>query len=140
MGRQGGQGEEEENSEVKEAPATVIDQAFSIVEKSLDAITIVKQINVLKFISHFILKEYHTKLVPLVALNIDLQKNVEYLKTFRYRVEADSGRPIDSHKSFGRTREMSDRFISDRRLERYSGYREERNLNEQQRQHEAEAE
>ena len=67
--------QEDNIAEMKEAPNEVIDEAFNIVEKSLDAITIVQQINVLKFISHFILKEYHTKLVPLVALNLDLRHN-----------------------------------------------------------------
>ena len=66
-------------AEIKEAPAEVIDEAYSIVKNSLDAITIVQQINVLKFISHFILREYHTKLVPLVALNIDLRHNNKYI-------------------------------------------------------------
>jgi hypothetical protein len=65
------------DTEVKPAPKHIINEAYRIVERSLDVVTIVKQINILKLLTHFMLKEYHCKLSPLVALNLDLNQRTE---------------------------------------------------------------
>jgi hypothetical protein len=74
--------------DLKPAPKEVFNEAYEIVEKSLDAVTIVKQINVLKLITQFILSEYHTKLAPLVALNLDLHET-KVLKASKEEEEAE---------------------------------------------------
>lgn len=62
------------DNELYDAPKEMIDKAYEIVEQSLDAVTIVQQINTLKLLTKFLLQDYQEKLAPFVALNIDLQE------------------------------------------------------------------
>ena len=48
------------------------EEACKVVEKSLDVVTIVKEINTLKVLTHLLLKDYHLKLVPALALSLQL--------------------------------------------------------------------
>ena len=52
----------------------VIDHAYEVIEDSLDVVNIIKELNTLKVLTKFLMKDYHKKLVPLVALNIDINK------------------------------------------------------------------
>jgi hypothetical protein len=49
-------------------------QAYKMIEKSLDIVTLVKEINSLKVLTHFLLKDYHLKLVPLISLSLQCSK------------------------------------------------------------------
>lgn len=53
----------------------VREEAFKIIEKSLDVVTLVKEVNNLKVLTHMLLKEYHLKLVPLIALSLQCKKD-----------------------------------------------------------------
>ena len=51
------------------------DQAYNMIEKSLDVITLVKEINNLKLLTHFLLRDYHLKLAPLITLSLQCSKS-----------------------------------------------------------------
>lgn len=53
----------------------VREEAFKIIEKSLDVVTLVKEVNNLKVLTHMLLKEYHLKLVPVIALSLQCKKD-----------------------------------------------------------------
>lgn len=59
---------------INQAEPEVIDRAYDIIKKSLDVVTIAKEIGTVRFMAHFLLKDYHRVLIPLVALNIGLNK------------------------------------------------------------------
>ena len=48
-------------------------EAFDVIKSRLDTITIVREINNLKVLTHMFLKDYHRKMVPLVSLALHLQ-------------------------------------------------------------------
>ena len=48
-------------------------EAYKVIESRLDIVTIVREINKLKVLSHMFLKDYHRKMVPLVSLSLHLQ-------------------------------------------------------------------
>ena len=50
-------------------------EAYKVINKTLDVITIVKEINSLKVLTHMLLEDYHLKLVPLVSLSLQCKKN-----------------------------------------------------------------
>jgi hypothetical protein len=50
------------------------EQAYKMIENSLDIVTLVKEINSLKVLTHFLLKDYHLKLVPLISLSLQCSK------------------------------------------------------------------
>lgn len=49
-------------------------EAYAMIEESLDVVSIVREINQLKVLVHLLLKDYHTKLTPLMALQIHVRK------------------------------------------------------------------
>lgn len=57
------------------ADPEIFDTAFKNIESMLDATSICKELNTLKFIMHFLLKGYHQKLIPLAVLNLNLKKS-----------------------------------------------------------------
>lgn len=57
------------------ASSDVFDKAYSKIEDSLDVVTICKELNCLKLLSHLLLTEYHTKLLPLASLNSFILKS-----------------------------------------------------------------
>ena len=50
------------------------EHAYKMIENSLDIVTLVKEINSLKVLTHFLLKDYHLKLVPLISLSLQCSK------------------------------------------------------------------
>ena len=93
---------------VKKVPRDVIDSAFDIIEDSLDAITIVEQLNIVKFIAHFLMQEYQKNLVPLVALNHDLQKAEDATKLSRlYTMSSQATAPQKRKQSGGQSLDRS---------------------------------
>ena len=54
-------------------------KAYKIIEKSLDIVTLVREINTLRVLTHMLLKDYHVKLAPLVALSLQCKRD-DYLK------------------------------------------------------------
>ena len=50
-------------------------EAYKMIEKSLDVVTLVKEINSLKVLTHLLLKDYHLKLVPLISLSLQCSKS-----------------------------------------------------------------
>ena len=65
------------------APGAVFEEAYRIIENSLNIVSIAKEANSLKFISNFLLNEYHRAISPLVALNIELANREEISKINR---------------------------------------------------------
>lgn len=59
------------------APEHVFEKAFTLIEDSLDIITLAKEANSLRFLSTFLMTEYHRVLVPLVSLNNELKRDKE---------------------------------------------------------------
>jgi hypothetical protein len=57
----------------------VIDQAYDSIRGSLDLVTICKEINTVRFLATFFIKNYQKGLIPLVALSKTLQENKERL-------------------------------------------------------------
>ncbi len=55
------------------ASQKVINQAYDIIEESLDVVTMAKEINTVRFIASFLLEEYQKVLIPFISLNIDLE-------------------------------------------------------------------
>ena len=49
-------------------------EAFTVIKNSLDIVTMVKEINNLRILTHLLLKDHHLKLVPAVALSLQLSK------------------------------------------------------------------
>jgi len=54
--------------------------AYEVIINSLDIITLIREINNLKVLTGLLLSDYHQKLVPLIALNIENKKAVENKK------------------------------------------------------------
>jgi len=54
--------------------------AYEVIINSLDIITLIRGINNLKVLTGLLLSDYHQKLVPLIALNIENKKAVENKK------------------------------------------------------------
>lgn len=50
-------------------------EAYSMIEESLDVVSIVREINQLKVLVHLLLKDYHVKLTPLMALQIHVRRS-----------------------------------------------------------------
>ena len=59
------------------APEHVFEKAFTLIEESLDIITLAKEANSIRFLSSFLMTEYHRVLVPLVSLNNELRRENE---------------------------------------------------------------
>ena len=57
------------------APKEVIDEAYQLIEQNLDLMTLAKEINLLKVLTHTLLTDYQMVLAPLVSLNVDLAKH-----------------------------------------------------------------
>ena len=51
------------------------DEAFEVILKNLDVITLVREINNLKVLTHLLFKDYQQKLMPLISLNIQAKKD-----------------------------------------------------------------
>ena len=54
------------------------EEAYNVIVKNLDVITIVRELNNLKVLTHLLFKDYHQKLMPLISLNI--QCKIDRLK------------------------------------------------------------
>jgi len=61
------------------ASQEIFAQAKSVIQRNLDMSFMAKDLNILKFIIHFLLTEYQRNLVPIVTLNIDLNREKERL-------------------------------------------------------------
>lgn len=61
-------------------------EAYKVIHKTLDVVTIVKEINSLKVLTHMLLEDYHLKLVPLVSLSLQCKKNKVSLSRLNSRV------------------------------------------------------
>ena len=59
----------------KETVKSLQDEAFQVIEKTLDVITLVREINNLKVLTHMLLRDYHHKLVPLISLSLQCSKS-----------------------------------------------------------------
>ena len=57
----------------------VIDQAYNSIRGSLDLVTICREINTVRYLASFFIKNYQKGLIPLVALSKTLQENKERL-------------------------------------------------------------
>ena len=49
------------------------DEAFRVIEKSLDIVNIVREVNNLKVLTHLMFKDYHLKLLPLISLSLQFK-------------------------------------------------------------------
>jgi hypothetical protein len=61
--------------------SSVIDQAYDSIRGSLDLVTICKEINTVRLLASFFIKNYQKGLIPLVSLSKTLQENKERLNT-----------------------------------------------------------
>ena len=61
--------------------SSVIDQAYDSIRGSLDLVTICKEINTVRLLASFFIKNYQKNLIPLVSLSKTLQENKERLNT-----------------------------------------------------------
>ena len=55
------------------APPELIDEAWSNVQQSLDLVTLCREINVIKYLSSILFKDYQRALIPLACLNQQIQ-------------------------------------------------------------------
>ena len=51
------------------------DEAYEVIIKNLDVITLVREVNNLKVLTHLLFKDYQHKLMPLISLNIQAKKD-----------------------------------------------------------------
>ena len=51
------------------------EEAYEVIMKNLDVITIVREINNLKVLTHLLFKNYHQKLMPIISLNIQCRQD-----------------------------------------------------------------
>ena len=51
------------------------DEAYQVIQKNLDVITLVREINNLKVLTHLLFKDYQKTLIPLISLNIQANHN-----------------------------------------------------------------
>jgi hypothetical protein len=66
--------DKQEQDDLCSAPKEVIDEAYQVIEQNLDLMTLAKEINHLKLLTHTLLTDYQMVLAPLVSLNVDLAK------------------------------------------------------------------
>lgn len=85
----------------------VIDQAFADIKASLDLVTICREINVIRYISSVILKEYQKGLIPLASLSksiedkqpsIDIKKSNQVISSSLFRAIATFASDLPSEE------------------------------------------
>ena len=92
------------SAKVKSAHANKLyDQANTLIREGLDIVNIVKEINNIKVVSHLLFKNYHRKLLPLVAIN--LKKKPEELSPLLKQM----GEPMNIQDAISQLRENSAR-------------------------------
>ena len=68
------------------------DQAYKVIEKSLDIVTIVREVNNLKALTHLMFKDYQLKVLPLISLSLQYklhQKKLEMKKARKANTELE---------------------------------------------------
>ena len=65
------------------------EEAYNVIQKNLDVITIVRELNNLKFLTHLFLKDYQQRLSPLVSLRI--QTKIDRARKQRPKTLQDRG-------------------------------------------------
>jgi hypothetical protein len=80
------------------APKKVVEEAHRLLDESLDEVSIVREINVLRFLTTMLLKQEHRVVIPIVSLNLGLEKKKrrrtvnERLRAFRLLEKTETTR------------------------------------------------
>ena len=94
------------------------DEAYEVICKNLDIITLVREINNLKVLTQLLFKDYQQKLIPLISLNMQAQKDREKKELERSRKEKKSKTkvtPVNPNDESGMTELIGNKTPSSRR-------------------------
>lgn len=84
-------------SSAEAIPQTVFRDAVDLIDKKLDVVSIVKELQALDIIVKLLLKDYHQRLIPVVALN--LKTTAKQDDRFFDRPDLASAPPVDQDSS-----------------------------------------